>query len=83
MEVKKIHYLFVGISYIYTLLHLFLSGKYEQEDIVSGFVFFTCAYILYVVFVYLYFKSEPLKKIVVWGLFILFICSVVLFFIAI
>ncbi|WP_411954840.1 hypothetical protein ACKXGF_03235 [Alkalibacillus sp. S2W] len=77
MNSSKLHYLIALISYPTIILH-FLFSDYESEKTVTGISFFSIATVIYLVFVYLYSKSDLGKKIVLFGLMLLGIVSVIL-----
>ncbi|SFL53881.1 hypothetical protein SAMN04487943_102123 [Gracilibacillus orientalis] len=79
METKKLHYLIASISYIVIIIHFILS-HYTTEECKSGILFFSLSTIIYVGFVYLFFKSDLGKFIVVGGLIFIAIISIFLIF---
>jgi hypothetical protein len=74
MDTKKLHYMIALISYPVTILH-FIFGDYTTDKLVSGISLFSIATVIYVGFVYLYFKSDIGKKLVMWGLLLIGITS--------
>ncbi|MFD2043451.1 hypothetical protein ACFSTA_03575 [Ornithinibacillus salinisoli] len=72
---KKLHYRFGIISYIITILHLIL-GDYAGEERISGILFFSFAIITYISFVYLFFRYESGKVIVIFGLILIACISI-------
>jgi hypothetical protein len=78
MNTKKLHFLIALISYPIIILH-FIFGDYTNEKLIQGISFFSIATVIYLGFVYLFFKSEFGKKIVIWGLLLFGIISIFLF----
>ncbi|MFC4560091.1 hypothetical protein ACFO3D_18185 [Virgibacillus kekensis] len=79
MSTKKLHFLIASISYPITMLHFFF-GDYTSEKLLSGITFISIATAIYVGFVYLFFKSDIGKKIVLLGLFLIGVTSIFLAF---
>ncbi|WP_070119354.1 hypothetical protein [Bacillus marinisedimentorum] len=77
MTTKQFHYLIAVIAFPITTLH-FIFGDYKNDKLISGITFYTVATIIYVSFVYLYYKNEKGKKVVLWGLVIIAIVNILL-----
>ncbi|SEQ36252.1 hypothetical protein SAMN05216232_2169 [Virgibacillus subterraneus] len=77
MLTKKLHFLIALISYPITILH-FILGDYTNEKLLSGISFFSITTVIYVGFVYLYFKSDIGKKLVMCGLLVIGMTSMFL-----
>ncbi|WP_077623278.1 hypothetical protein [Sediminibacillus massiliensis] len=75
MDVKKLHYLIALISFPVTILH-FIFGGYTVEKLISGITFCSIATVVYVGFVYLFFKNNIGRKIVTCGLLLIGIISI-------
>ncbi len=70
MRTEKLHYLIALIAYLVNILH-FIFTDYTQELFTSGVIFFTFAFLIYIIFVYIFFKVKNGKFIVFIGLFII------------
>ncbi|MYL32283.1 hypothetical protein GLW08_05870 [Pontibacillus yanchengensis] len=81
MDTKKLHFLIAFISYTITILH-FILVDYTNEKLLSGITFYSIATVLYVGFVYLFFKTDINKKLVIWGLLFIGIISIILALVA-
>ncbi|WP_221568910.1 hypothetical protein [Alkalihalobacillus sp. TS-13] len=77
METKQVHYLIAFISFPITILH-FTFGDYSTEKLVSGIAFYLTHTAIYLGFIYLFFKSEVGKKVVLWGLLFIAIASILI-----
>lgn len=77
MNTKKLHFLIAFLAYPITILSL-IFGDYTIEELIEGISFSTIATVIYVGFVYLFFKNEGGQKIVMWGL--LLIVTISIFF---
>lgn len=77
MERKQLFYLTAFISFLITILH-FIFEDYTTEKFISGITFYLIATAIYLSFVYLYYKNEVGKKIVLWGGFIVAIASILM-----
>ncbi|WP_407272905.1 hypothetical protein [Radiobacillus sp. PE A8.2] len=79
MKTSKVLYLIGFISYLLTVLYLFMN--FSNEKLYTGIVFYSVAIVFYLSFVYLYYKSTVGKKIVGLGLVVIGTISFLLLFI--
>ncbi|KAB8138016.1 hypothetical protein F9U64_06725 [Gracilibacillus oryzae] len=81
MNTNKLHYLIALISYPITIMHFiiyYFLNDYTKDMFISGVVFFSIAFLLYVIFVYLSSKNDTGKKLVIVGLLLIGIASIFL-----
>ncbi|MRH41637.1 hypothetical protein GH741_02990 [Aquibacillus halophilus] len=77
MDNKKLHLLIILISYPITVLH-FIFGDYTIEKLISGISFFLIVTVIYVGVVYLFFKNDIGRKLVMCLLILIGIISILL-----